>query len=531
VQAAGADVLTFATAATYPRESAEAILTKTRIESQVLIVGGGPVGLTLALALARAGVASLVVERRPGVAMGGSKAMVLARHSIEAFDRIGCGELFRAAALRLARSRTFYRGVEILTVDFDADHRTLPRFVNLQQTETERILFAQVSASPLIETRFDTEVLDCAQDAEGVSLTTTTGTIRGLYVVGTDGIGSTVRARAEIGFPGRSYEDRFAIADVRASLQRPPERRIYFQGRGSVSQVLVLPQPKGEWRIDCRLVGAADPDWEPDVPRMHEQIRRFLGVDDYELVWSTTYRFQQRIATRFRKGRLFLAGDAAHAFAPFGARGLNSGIEDACNLAWKLAYVLRRHASDGLLDTYDVERRAAARVNLRITGRTMKFMAPQTPLQRTRRALALEASLRSPRLRRFVRDSRLAEPSTYGSARRAPIGRLSRDLGLQQNRTDSLASVVVGSAADGLAAQLSDLPVRVVDDRAWDANGRRAFLVRPDGYVAAVVRSEARDVREAVASLLHVTEPDSRLETHPGPLPGSGPARLHPRRE
>ena len=488
--------------------------------------------MTLALALARAGISSLVVERRPAVAMGGSKAMVLARHSIEAFDRIGCGEPFRAAALRLARSRTFYRGVEILTVDFDADQRALPRFVNLQQTETERILFAQVSASPLIDTCFDTEVLDCAQDAAGVSLTTTTGTIRGLYVVGTDGIGSTVRARAEIGFPGRSYDDRFAIADVRASLRRPPERRIYFQsGRGSVSQVLVLPQPKGEWRIDCRLVGAADPDWELNVPSMHEQIRRFLGVDDYELVWSTTYRFQQRIATRFRKGRLFLAGDAAHAFAPFGARGLNSGIEDACNLAWKLAYVLRRHASDGLLDTYDAERRAAAHVNLRITAQTMKFMAPQTALQRTRRTLALEASLRSPRLRRFVRDSRLAEPSTYGSARKAPIGRLSRDLGLQQNWTDSLASVVVGSAADGLAAELSDLPVRVVDDGAWDANGRRAFLVRPDGYVADVVRSDARDVREAVASLLHVTEPHDRPETHPAPLPGSGPARLHPRRE
>lgn len=459
--------------------------------------------------------------------------MVLARHSIEAFDRLGCGEPFRASVLRLARSRTFYRGVEILTVDFDADDRALPRFVNLQQTETERILLAEVNASPLIDTCFDTEVLDCAQDAAGVSLTTPAGTIRGLYAVGADGIGSTLRARAEIGFPGRSYEDRFVVADVRAPLTLPPERRIYFEsGRGSVSQVLVLPQPNGEWRLDWRLVGAADPESELNAPRMHEQIRRFLGVDDYELVWSTTYRFQQRVAVRFRKGRLFLVGDAAHAFAPFGARGLNSGIEDACNLGWKLAYVLRRHASDGLLDTYDAERRAAARVNLRITAQTMKFMAPQTALQRTRRTLALDASLRSPRLRRFVRDSRLAEPSTYGSARRAPIGRLSRELGLRQSPTNGLASVVVGGAADGLAAELADLPVRVVGDGA--SNGRRAFLVRPDGYVAAVVRSEVRDVRAAVASLLHVTRPDaaqSRPETPPAPLPGPGPVRLRPRRE
>src|SRR6266568_1663851 len=132
------------------------------------------------------------------------------------------------------------------------------------------------------------------------------------------------------------------------------------------------------WRIDWQILPETDVDIESASGGLDQRIRSVIGpATPYELVWMTAYRFQQRLADHFRAGNVFLAGDAAHLYAPFGARGLNSGAADAENLAWKLATVLRGQAPETLLETYETERRAAARENLAVTDATMRFMAPQ----------------------------------------------------------------------------------------------------------------------------------------------------------
>ena len=442
----------------------------------VVIVGAGPVGMTLALELARFDVPSVVLDSKPHLERVGSRSMVIARHTIETFLRLGCGEKVLAKGVALASARTYFRDVELFSVDFpEAAAGEIPRFLNLHQTYVEEYLYELVARSPLIDVRWESEVTGLAQDDEGVTLTLRDGeTLRGPYAVGCDGPHSTVRKLARIAFAGRSFDDRFLIADVRAELPFPNERRFFFDpGHNPGRQILIHPQPDSEWRIDWQVPSETDADAERESGRLDERIRAIIGETAYELAWLTAYRFHERVASRFRAGRVFLAGDAAHLFAPFGARGLNSGVEDARNLGWKLALVLAGKASDALLDTYDDERRPAAHENLRVTSATMRFLAPPTRLHRALRTAILRASVRSRRVRRFVNSGKLAEPALYGGGD-GPVGRL-----------------VPASA-----------PLREVDDRFAVATLEDGdYLIRPDGYVAARLTDEA-SIEDALAATL-----------------------------
>jgi len=182
--------------------------------------------------------------------------------------------------------------------------------------------------------------------------------------------------------------------------------------------MLVHPQPDGEWRIDWQVSPETDVDAERESGAVDARIRAITRGEPYELVWLTAYRFHARLAERFRVGRVFLAGDAAHLMAPFGARGMNSGVDDASNLASKLARVLAGSAPEQVLDLYEPERRAAAKENLRATGATMRFMAPPTAFHRVWRNAILGGSLHVPALRRFVNSGKLAPDGvTIGAAR------------------------------------------------------------------------------------------------------------------
>jgi 2-polyprenyl-6-methoxyphenol hydroxylase-like FAD-dependent oxidoreductase len=442
----------------------------------VLIVGAGPIGMTLALELARLDVSSVVLDSKPHLERIGSRSMVNARHTIETFFRLGCGEQVLAKGVALASARTYFRDIELFSVEFpETAAGEIPLFLNLQQTYVEEFLYEVVAASPRIEVRWGSEVSGLAQDEDGVTLTLRSGGIaEGEYVVGCDGAHSTVRRLAGIEFAGRSFADRFLIADVKAELPFPNERRFFFDPPHNPGrQVLIHPQPDSEWRIDWQVPSETDPEAERASGRLDQRIRAIIGETPYELVWLTAYRFHERIAGHFRVGRVFLAGDAAHLFSVFGARGMNSGIEDARNLGWKLALVLAGEAPDGLLDSYEQERRTAALENLRVTSATMRFMAPPTRLHRVLRNAILRASLRSRRVRRFVNSGKLAEPAVYGDD--GPVGRL-----------------VPGSA-----------PLREADDHFTVATLDGVdYLVRPDGYVAERL-NEGRTVEEAVAFALH----------------------------
>ena len=447
----------------------------------VLIVGAGPVGLTLALELARFQVPTVVLDAKPEPTRTGSRAIVLARHALATFVRLGCGASMLEKAVALARARTYFRRTELFCVEFPREREgELPRFVNLQHTYTEAALLDEIRRTAVAELRFGARVSDLRQDAKGVTVVLDYGhELRGSYVVGCDGAHSTLRDLLGIDFPGRSHRDRFLIADVRAEMPFPrDERRFFFDPPQNPGRtMLVHPQPDDEWRIDWQVPGDTDAAEEHRSGRLDERIRRVVGDDDYDLAWVTAYLFQQRVAERWRSGRAFLAGDAAHLFSPFGARGMNSGVEDAVNLSWRLALVRASEADDRLLDGYEQERRPAALKNLRVTAQTMRFMAPPTALHRLVRDAILRGSLRSAALRRRVNSGRLAEPAVYGDG----DGVVGRPLPVA-TRARSLAHGFAVARLQG-----------------------RDVLVRPDGYVA---RWLDGDAEAAVGELLRGgTEP------------------------
>jgi len=375
------------------------------------------VGLTLALELARFDVPAVVLDAKPEPTREGSRAIVLARHALETFVRLGCGASMLEKAVVLARARTYFRSTELFCVEFPRERAgEPPRFVNLQQTYTEEALLEEVARRSSIDLRWGASVTGLRQGADDVTVVVKgNDDRRGSYVVGCDGAHSTVRELLGVGFPGRSHRDRFLIADIRAELPFPrEERRFFFDPPENPGRtMLVHPQPDDEWRLDWQVPGDTDAEEERRSGRLDERIRHVVGSGGYELAWLTAYRFHQRVAERWRRGRAFLAGDAAHLFSPFGARGMNSGVEDAVNLGWRLALVRAGEADDRLLDEYERERRPAALENLRVTAATMRFMAPPTPIHRLVRDAILRGSVRSAALRRRVNSGRLAEPAVY----------------------------------------------------------------------------------------------------------------------
>jgi 2-polyprenyl-6-methoxyphenol hydroxylase-like FAD-dependent oxidoreductase len=370
---------------------------------RVAVVGAGPIGLTAALELAALGVPTVVLEAKPALEAIGSRAIVLAHDALATFRRLGCDEIPRKG-VRLTRARTYLGETELFTREFPPELLDgLPTFVNLQQTYTEQALLRRAEETGLIEISWGSAVRSVRQTDRKVILG-----VRGRrgnekivvsYAIGADGAHSTVRKLLGVDFPGKSFNDRFLIADVRAELPFPrDERRFFFDPPSNPGrQILIHPQPDGEWRIDWQVPPETDPEEGLD-----ERIGALVGDTPYELVWLTSYRFHSRLASRFRVGRVFLAGDAAHLMAPFGARGMNSGVEDAAAVAQAI--------SSGELDRYEAERRPAAIENLRITGATMRFMAPPTPLHRLWRNAILRGSLRVPPLRRFVNSGKLPPP-------------------------------------------------------------------------------------------------------------------------
>jgi 3-(3-hydroxy-phenyl)propionate hydroxylase len=347
-----------------------------------------------------------------------------------------------------------------------------PPFVNLSQERVERILLERVEAEPLVELRWRSRVVGARHDADGALLELEgRGEVRAPYVVACDGPHSTMRKLCGLDFPGHGHRDRFLIADIRARLPFPSERRFFFDPPSNPGrQVLLHPQPDDVWRIDWQVPPGVDAEEERESGRLDERIRAIVGDTPYELVWVTGYTFHQRMLRTFRSGRVFFAGDAAHVMAPFGARGMNSGVQDAENLAWKLWGVLEGWAPEALLDTYDAERRAAAAHNLRIVDETMRFMVPPTRARRQLRNAILRASRYVPPVRRLVNSGRLSEPFVY---RESPI------VAGGGERLDVQGRGFVALVGEGVEPPQTPVPLELRRE------GNSLVLVRPDGHVAA----------------------------------------------
>ena len=527
------------------------------LDAQVAVIGAGPIGMTLAGRLAQHGVSVLLLEQHSQHTGEGSKALCMQRETLEIWARLGIGERVAQRGVQWNLGRTYFRGRELFQVRLPGsagDH--FPPFVNINQTEVEEMLLARLAELPKVDLRWSHLLVGLSQDADGVTLRCKTpggaATLRVAYLVGADGAHSTVRRLLGAGFPGHSHPDLFLICDIRAHLSFPHERRFFFDPPENPGrQVLIHPQPDDTWRIDWQVPPSTDLDAERASGVLDRRIRALVGAaTPYELAWVTLYRFHQRLVERFRIGRVLLAGDSAHLLSPFGARGLNSGAADAENLAWKLAAVLGGDASDRLLESYHIERRAAALENLAVTDATMRFMVPRGPLRRAVRNAILLGSLRVPRLRRFVNSGRLAQPFSYANspivvpsprdARLPPIGGVVPDAACRSLGTPSgvtrlrellglrfVALLVLEAARDAAKAAIRasrltwpapcdivalgpDAPlsgVTVLDDpsgeirRVYGAGGAAAFLIRPDGHLAGSIPLRNADSVEALATL------------------------------
>jgi 3-(3-hydroxy-phenyl)propionate hydroxylase len=294
-----------------------------------------------------------------------------------------------------------------------------PAFVNLQQYYVEHFCIAAAARTGLIELRWQEEVRAVSQVQDGLLLEIATpeGAYRLLaeWLIAADGAHSQVRRSLCLPFEGRAFDDQFLICDIKIKLERPAERWFWFDppfNRGR--SALLHKQADDVWRLDFQLGASADRDEEIKPEKVARRVRAMLGEDiEFSFEWISLYRFQSRRLKRFRHGRVLFAGDAAHQMSPFGARGGNSGIQDADNVIWKLDLVLRRRAPQSLLDSYDAERVAAADANLLNSTRSTDFIAPKSPISRAFRDGVLALAETEALARRLVNSGRLSVASCY----------------------------------------------------------------------------------------------------------------------
>ncbi len=391
----------------------------TPVRHPVAIVGGGMVGLTLALELIAEGVRPVVLERNDTV-VEGSRSICQAKRSLEIWNRFGgVGDRIRARGVTWSTGKVFFRHELLYEFDLQPEGgHQMPAFVNLQQYLVEGLLVEQVlRAGAEIRWLHAAGAITRYDDHVAIEVTTPEGNypLECDWLIACDGAGSGVRKQLGLTPAGEVFADKFLITDVRMQAPFPAERRFWFEPPFHPGQTALLHRQADDvWRIDLQLGHDADPVAERDPVRVTERVCKMLGPEiDFELEWTSVYVFQCRTLDRYVHGRVIFAGDSAHQVSPFGARGGNAGVQDADNLAWKLARVVRGSAGQALLASYQSERRAGAGEDILHSTRATNFMTPKTRASRAMRDAALALAREDPVYRPVINSGRLSVPAHF----------------------------------------------------------------------------------------------------------------------
>ncbi len=455
--------------------------------NHVIVVGAGPTGLLLAGDLATAGVRVTLVERRPRTESNLTRAFGVHARTLELFDARGLADELVATGQPITRLSLFHR----LTLDLGALPSRFRFLLITPQYQVERLL-ARRAGDAGVAFRHGTTLTGLAQDADGVSAAVRTPdgrheTIRADYLVGTDGHHSTVRELIGLPFPGTAVLRSMVLADVR--LADPPAEQLTVNGVGDAF-AFIAPFGDGWHRI---FAWDRDDQQPVDAPLELEEVRaitrRALGTDHgiLEARWLSRFHSDERQAPAYRVGRVFLAGDAAHVHSPAGGQGMNTGLQDAANLSWKLAAVESGRARDGLLDSYQTERHPVGHQVLRSSGALIRLAMARHPGVRALRAVFSVVVSTVPPVRRralgMVTGVGIAYRAAPGSHRftgsRAPDVTLADGRRLYEALRGGRFVLVTPPGRSGGLAGLAD-PGLVVTAGPQD----RTVLVRPDGYIA-----------------------------------------------
>ncbi|MDB5941702.1 MAG: pentachlorophenol 4-monooxygenase (Pentachlorophenol hydroxylase)-like protein [Ramlibacter sp.] len=520
----------------------------------IVIVGGGLAGLTMACALARYGVRAVLLDEDNTVGVKGasSRGICYTQRSLEIFHRLGVYERIAAKGIQWSVGRTFAGKDEVYSFDLRQQSgynlSSQPPFINIQQFYIEGFLVERIGELGHVDIRWSNRVTAFEQDDEGATLSVSTPAgdyrIRADHVIDATGSHSPFRKWVGASVTAKKGDDRWCIADVRFTKRPPTERHTWIEAPFNDNRA-VWQHLMGDdvWRIDYQMPPDADPDQVSREDVVRERLARQFGADtEVEIVWVGPYAYKSECVDRMRHGRLFFMGDAAKVVSPFGARGGNTGIADADNLAWKLAAVIKGRASAALLDSYHEERHEAAKQNVLVTNRTARFLRPAAGIEKTFRDAALSLARQHVFARQLVNTGRMAIANPYSQSSACertgglpvqnvsfgwPDGSPGTMNQLLQWADGNLLVLLFGDASPGSLERLQALaetaPVRCVqvlgaderpgalehvrDPQGHLQGGCHVFghawaLIRPDSYVAATGESIDASLVHAVGRSL-----------------------------
>lgn len=507
------------------------------VRTPVVIMGGGPVGVGLAIDLGQQGIPVVVLDDHEGIGMG-SRAICFAKRTLEIADRYGCGEPMLDKGVVWNLGKVFHEDRKVFEFNLlpEEGHK-YPAFINLQQPyfekyQVEKVRALQAEGAPIdIRGKNRVDGIEVKGDHVVLNVMTPDGpyTMEADWMIGCDGANSPLRKMMGLEFEGRVFQDSFLIADIRMINDSfPTERWFWFEPpHGSGASTLLHRQPDDVWRVDFQIGWDVDRKEEMKEENIRRRLDAMLGDVEYDIVWSSIYTFQCKRMKTFRHGPVLFAGDSAHQVSPFGARGANSGMQDVDNLGWKLGLVIDGKAPEALLDTYNEERTFGADENILNSTRATDFITPKSKASHIFRNAVLDLAEHHAFARPLVNSGRLSMPCVYdglslngadallGGPERTRVGSpcpdapLGEDFLISKLGTHFVLLTIDTDAPDHIeedgittnriAISAADDPTGALTERYLGDAQSAVYLIRPDQHVAARWPSfDEAEVRKAL---------------------------------